>query len=418
VKPSTQSLRIIVTGIMAQHPRLGGMTWHYLQYLIGLSALGCDVYYFEDSGLYPYDITGRLRGSKGVVESRKANVAQLEAVLARYGLQDRWAYFCAPEATWFGLAERQRSEIIDSADLLINVSGSLEMPDKYRVIPRLAYIDTDPVVSQIKYRLAEPPEFPGRVDAHDIHFSFGEIDSPLVPETGHRWLPTRQPVCLDEWKPATTDGIAYTTVMSWTSYSPLRWEGRQYSQKDAEFQRYLGLASRVAPIRLEVAMTPMQHPYWQSPLDALDPELAELLESRPDWQPHDLLTATGWAVVNANELCSTIDDYRNYIRGARGEWSVAKNAYVTGRPGWFSERSACFLAAGRPVIVQDTGFSDILPVGDGLIAFSTPDEAEAGIFEAEARYRHHARNARALAEQYFDAARVLPDLIERAMATS
>ena len=409
-------MRIVVSGIISQHPRLGGMTWHYLNYLLGLRQLGHDVYYFEDSGLFPYEI-GRKGDSMTELKAiRAANLRYLAGVLAQYGIGDRWAYRSAPESRWFGLSDTRRAEVVDTADLLLNVSGSLEKPGRYRRIPRLAYIDTDPVVTQIKYLTRNPRAFPARVDAHDVHFSFGERAPRLEPETGHRWRPTRQPVFLAEWTPVADARDAFTTIMNWTSYPPLRFEQREYAQKDAEFQRYFELPSMVAPTPMEVAMAPKQHRSWQTQLDHLPSGVRELMAAGTTWTPQSLLERTGWRVVDANRACADFESYRDYIRTSRGEWSVAKNAYVAGHCGWFSERSACYLAAGRPVIVQDTGFSEVLPVGEGLLAFTDVAEAAAAIRDVEAAYARHCEAAQALADAYFDSDKILTDLIERAFA--
>jgi hypothetical protein len=136
-----------------------------------------------------------------------------------------------------------------------------------------------------------------------------------------------------------------------------------------------------------------------------------------EWTPATLLPRMGWRVVDAAQVGGSLDAYRVYIESSKGEWSVAKGGYVVGQPGWFSCRSASYLAAGRPVVVQDTGFSSVLPVGDGLFAFSTIDEAAAAICEVEADYPRHARAARALAEAYFDSDRVLAKLVDDATAT-
>lgn len=413
---STQSLRIIISGLIAQHPALGGMTWHYLNYLLGLTDLGHDVYYLEDSGLVPYELSDREVPDDELATTPDENVRHLAETLGRFGMQDRWAYRCGPRPGWFGMSDARRLEVLRSADLLINVSGSLEEPGSYRDVPKLVYIDTDPVVTQIKYLAANPPEFPARVDEHDLHFTFGERDSARQPDTGHCWLPTRQPIFLPEWQSVENVRSVYTTVMNWASYSPLVWNGREYAQKDAEFQRYIDLPASIAPLQLEVALAPGVHKEWQSRLDDLPPRVRELVHERSHWKPRELLEVMGWQVVAADAHCGTIDDYRDYLRTSRGEWSVAKNAYVTGRSGWFSERSACYLAAGRPVVVQDTGFSQVLPVGDGLLAFATPDEAADALSDAERRYSHHSRNATALAHTYFDSRRVLSDLIERVHA--
>jgi len=407
------SLRVVVTGLMAQHPSLGGMTWHYLQYVVGLRMLGHDVYYFEDSGEVPYTLDGGPSRRDWVAPDCSANVGYLNAILGRYGLADRWAYRYPPDDAWFGMKGAHRKEVLRSADLLINVSGSLEHPHRYRDVRRLVYIDTDPVVTQIKC-LAETPTFSARVDAHDVHFSFGEKFSDEVPKTGHEWLPTRQPVVISEWRPAEHTRDVYSTVMSWTSYAPLRHAGRVYGQKDIEFQRFVELPAHVAPTRLEVAMARTQHRNWQAQLDNLPSRVANFVREHKVWNPKLLLEHTGWSVVDANERCGDLDSYRNYIQSSRGEWAVAKHAYVQGRPGWFSERSACYLASARPVVVQDTGFRAVLPVGEGLLSFTTVTEAAEAIREVESDYARHSRAAREIAEAYFDSGKVLTSLVEQA----
>jgi hypothetical protein len=234
------SLRIIVTGLITQHPRLGGMTWHHLQYLVGLMRLGHDVYYFEDSGEFPYNLDGGASGVDWIARDCTENINYLSRIMARFGLEDRWAYHFPLKSQWFGLAKKQREAVIQSADLLINISGSLEQPEKYRRVPHLLYIDTDPVITQIKMASGNP-DFFERVKAHDTHFTFGETLSESVPATGCHWHPTRQPIVLSEWRPATSRSERFTTVMNWTSYEPLVYDGRVYGQKNVEFKRFLSL---------------------------------------------------------------------------------------------------------------------------------------------------------------------------------
>src|SRR3990172_7895470 len=234
------SLRIVVTGLITQHPHLGGMTWHYLQYAVGLARLGHDVYYVEDSGEVPYNLGAPASGTEWIAKDWASNVAYLAKIMARFGLEDRWAYRYPRTSEWLGLSEGRRRDVLRSADLLINVSGTLEHPDRYRQIPRLVYVDTDPVVTHAKFA-AGVRHFRARVDAHDVHFSFGERLTAAVPPTGHRWRPTRQPILLSEWKSSAASRDAFTTVMSWTSYAPLRHGGRVYGQKDGGFARFLRL---------------------------------------------------------------------------------------------------------------------------------------------------------------------------------
>ena len=379
-------LKIIVTGQMAQYP-LGGVTWFYLHYVLGFARLGHDVWYFEDSGQWPYNPS-----SDGLVEGCDYNVAYLENVMSRFGLAGKWAYKFPWQSQWFGLSAERRREVIETADLLVNVSGTLERPSAYRTIRRLAYIDTDPVFTQVKLARGQS-DFRKLVDTHDVHFTYGERNSTAVPDTGHRWLKTRAPVVISEWRIDRTPRDVYTTVMNWTSHNSVEFNGVRYGQKDEEFRAYFDLPTLVAPSKLELAMG----------------------SGKNEAPPRALLERKGWALVNPNDVCPDLDSFRDYTECSKAEWGIAKNGYVRGQSGWFSERSARYLAAGRPVVVQDTGFSDVLPVGDGVLPFRTLAQAVAGIREVERNYAHHARAARQIAEQYFDSDKVLGKLLEEAM---
>lgn len=384
---TSQSLRIIVTGLIAQYP-LGGVAWFHIQYLAGLAQLGHDVYYLEDSGQWPYNPT-----ADGLVEDPTFNVTYLAEVMDRFGFRDRWAYRFPWQSQWFGLSDAQREALIQSADLLINVSGALERPQDYREVPRLAYIDTDPVFTQVKLARGQE-DFRKLVAAHDVHFSYGEcIGNRLphrVPDSGIRWKPTRAPVVLSEWNPSTPYRDVYTTVMNWTSHNSVTFEGETYGQKAAEFKHFIDLPNLVRPTILELAIG----------------------SGKNERTPYDLLRHKGWQVVDPAQVCPDIDSFREYTERSKGEWGVAKSGYVLGQSGWFSERSARYLAAGRPVMLQDTGFSTVLPVGEGLLAFTTLEEAAAAVHEVEGNYFRHAKAAREMAEQYFDAAKIMPNLIE------
>jgi len=195
--------RIIVTGLIAQHP-LGGVTWDYIQYVTGLRRLGYDVYYIEDSGAWPYALNGGETGDDFVVSDCSQNVAHLRDVMDRFGLGERWAYRCPIDGGWAGLPDLQREEVISSTELLLNISSTLLRPQEYRRIPRMAFIDSDPVFTQLKLARGQN-DFRAVVDAHDVFFSFGEcLEEPWVPATGHAWLPTRQPVLLVAYDPAMT----------------------------------------------------------------------------------------------------------------------------------------------------------------------------------------------------------------------
>jgi hypothetical protein len=385
-------LRIVVTGLIGQHP-LGGVTWDYLQYVLGLRQLGHDVFYLEDTGAWPYNANG-TGGTEWVVQDCSANVRHLRSIMRRFGLDDRWMYRCPIGPTWSGLSERRRNDVLETADLLLNVSGSLAHPKRYRSVRRLVYIDSDPVFTQVRIAGGER-RLRERVDLHDVHFSFGERLGPAVPSTGHTWLPTRQPVVLSEWRMLGRGRDAFTTVMNWAGDKLVSFDGRKYGQKNMEVVRFLDVPALVAPTKLELA-------------------LRRVRRRKKPVAPVARLERSGFRVVDPHRACAGLDGYRDYVQTSKGEWSVAKNGYVVGRPGWFSCRSACYLAAGRPVVVQDTGFGDVLPTGAGLLAFETSAEAAEGVREVVGDYSRHRRAAREIAEAYFASGDVLSHLVERA----
>jgi hypothetical protein len=407
-----QQLRILVTGLIAQHHALAGVTWDYLQYVLGLHQMGHEVYYFEDSGEWPYTPDGGPTGDQWVAPDCQPNIEHLQTVLGQFGLKDRWAYHFPNRSEWYGLPDASRESVIESADLLINVSGTLEHPERYEKVRRRVYIDSDPGFTQVKMKLQQK-EFVRRVMAHDVHFSFGEAQPPHLQHPEIRWLPTRTPIVLSQWPSAPNPRTTYTTVMNWTSYRPLVCDGIAYRQKDSEFVKFLELPQRMQQVPFEVALSKVQHANWQSSIAADDPQHAALNLSKHG-SPRSLLEHHGWHVVDPATTCADLETYRSYITRSRAEWSVAKGGYVVSRPGWFSCRSACYLAAGRPVVVQDTGFSSVLPVGEGILSFRTLDEAIWGVEEVERDYARHSGKAREIAGEYFDASRVLSELIQRA----
>jgi hypothetical protein len=381
-----RALRIVVSGSIAQYP-LGGMTWHHLQYVLGLARLGHDVYYLEDTGAGPYD--PRVRS---VVRDPGFNVSFLARLMSRFGLAGKWAY-CHLHREWMGLSELNRSSVLASADLLLNVSGMLSRPLAYRGSPRLAFVDTDPVFNQLKLADGDA-SFRTLVEAHDVHFTFGERLSQAEQVRDQRWIPTRQPIVLSEWRSPPDHRNVFSTVMNWRARKKTRVvRGRSYGEKDGELLRFADLPQLVSPAVLELALN----------------------AGKNSQAPVELLASRGWRVVDPHEVCLSLDSYRSYIESSMGEWSVAKTGYVRGKPGWFSERSACYLAAGRPVILQDTGFPSVLPVGEGLMAFQTVEDAAASVREVSGNYIRHSRAARAIAREYFDSDKVLAALVEAAL---
>jgi hypothetical protein len=402
------SLRVIVTGLMATHRYQGGVAWDYLQFALGLKRLGHDVYYLEDTGGWPYDLD--KSGKDLIAYDPMPTVLHLANIMSEFGLGDKWAYRFPTRPQWFGLPEQKRQELLQSADVLINVSGTLERPEKYREVKKLVYIDSDPVFTQI--RAAESDvDFRARVNTHDVHFSFGECLGKDLPDTGHYWRPLRQPIVLDEWRSSLSYRAAFTTVMNWTSYDIASYRGQTYGQKDLEFVKFASLPQKVSPTILELAL----HKALVWPSDNGHGTCNARNHYGESRTPHEILKRFGWRIVDPLKVCPDLNSYRRYIQTSKAEWSVAKNAYVAGKSGWFSCRSACYLAAGRPVVVQDTGFSQVLPVGEGILSFTTPEEAQAGIQEVEGNYARHAKAARDIAEAYFDSDKVLKRLLDIAV---
>ena len=245
-----------------------------------------------------------------------------------------------------------------------------------------------------------------------MHFSFGDSLCEGMLQTPYVWIPTRQPIVLREWRPLDTRRDVITTVMSWTSYKPLTHLGVTYGQKDAEFMKFLGLPSRMQTTPLEIALGNTEHVNWSTATAELTPSLQKILHDKPQLSATDLLQLTGWRVVDAYDRCGSLDSYRDYIRTSKAEWSVAKNGYVRGSAGWFSCRSACYLACGRPVVVQNTGFDRTLPVGEGLLTFRTVEEAAASLLEVLGNYARHCATAAQIASNYFESGKVLADLLE------
>lgn len=395
---SRSPLRIVVSGLVAQYP-VGGVAWDYLQYVIGLNRLGHDVYYWEDTWSWPYHPVQRT-----YTDDPSYSASFLAEFFQAYSpdMVDKWCYYHLHEHA-FGMSKSAFDEVAASADLLINVSGAGIPPDALSPRCHTVFIDTDPGYNQIVLR--ERPSWSENVDrwdaeirAHDSFATYAENihdRSCLVPDVGLAWDTTRMPVVLDLWERvgATPPGNAWSTVLTWNAFKgELTHEGVTYHSKNTEFERLIELPSRVSP-PLIVAL---------GGVDA----------------PSDRISRHGWTVVDGPAATRTPSQYQDLIAGSRAEISPAKHVYVALRTGWFSCRSACYLAAGRPVVVQDTGFRGILPTGLGIVPFSTVDEAADGIREVEANYERHSRAARDIAEEYFDSSRVLTSLIERAFSSA
>jgi hypothetical protein len=383
-------MRAVVTGMIATYP-VGGVAWDYGQYAVGLEELGYEVYYLEDTGGPTYDPRQRLYGddcSYGVRFLRES-LARLSPQLAK-----RW-HFRAASDDCYGIAPNSLKDLVASADLLLNVSGGTLLRDEYMSCRCKVLIDTDPgwnhFVNYPRWDAQPGWQKTHGFRGHDHFFTYAERlgrSDCLLPDLGLTWHPTRPPVVLDRWRPE-EPASAWTTVMTWNNFrKPVEYQGRVFGTKEMEFAKIESLP-RVQPgAQFELATGGSGAPVEK-------------------WQE------AGWHVIDSHSVSETLDDYRSYIQGSHGELSVAKNLYVATRSGWFSCRSACYLAAGRPVVVQDTGFSDILPTGEGLFAFTDGRQAEESIAAVEADYARHSRVAREVASEFLDARRVLGGMLSR-----
>lgn len=386
-------MRIIVTGLIGQYA-FGGVTWDYIQYALGFRALGHDVWYLEDTGAWAYDPV-KMEPSADCSH----NTAYLGKVMEKFGMGDRWIYRNVADEKYHGVGSAQEAEkIIASADVLANVSGACWLRPETSAIPLKLFLDGDPMFTQIGLANDPASEYAKRVAAHERHFSFGLNIGEAgceVPTAGLHWRPTVQPIALDYWTPAPTPSAphiaegCWTTVMNWASYAPKDFNGQKYGQKDMEFERCLDLPGMTRE-KFVLAMG----------------------QGVGNKRPTEMLESKGWHIIEPDTYLPDYQTYHDFLSRSKGEWSIAKNGYVRSRSGWFSCRSACYLAAGKPVVVQDTGWSDHLPSGDGVVAFNSPEEAASALDRVAENYSHHSQAARAYAEKYFAATKVCAELIE------
>lgn len=369
---------------------LGGMAWHHLQYAIGLAQLGHEILFIEDSGDEPWACYDPQRGITDADPSYGLRFAH--ATFQQVGLGRRWAYHDALGSRWHGPAASGVGAFCRSADVLLNLSGENPLRSWVLDIPVRVYVDTDPVFTQLRH-LTSTARLE-RARQHTAFLTFGENWSRSghsIPDDGFAWRPTRQPVVLDAW-PATAirDSGRFTTVMQWDNTlqdAPREFAGTRFGRKADSFPPYMDLPA-LSGLPLEIA---------------LGGEAA----------PRSELRARGWSVRDPLQVTRDPWTYQRYIQHSRGEFSVAKSAYVVSRSGWFSERTAVYLASGRPAVVQDTGFTDWLDAGEGIIAFDSPPSAAAALRDVQRRYEVHRKAARSVAERMFDSRLVLRRLLEQ-----
>lgn len=377
-------LTILVSGMIAGDPNQGGATWAVLQYLLGFRRLGHNVYFVEpiqDSAVRPL----------GMQFDRSTNADYFRRVAAQFRFGENSALLRAGSQETVGLSYMHLRELAARADVLVNISGMLADQELIGRIPVRVYLDLDPAFIQFWHVVEKiDMRFAGHTHFVTIGQAIGQEGCP-VPTCGLTWIPTAQPIVLDHWPVATTiTHNALTTIGNWRGYGSIEHQGLVFGQKAHSLRPLIDLPRRTRePFLLAMAIHPGE-----------SKDLAALAEY-------------GWRLIDPTTVAGTPDDYRRFIQGSKAEFGLAKSGYAASRCGWFSDRSVCYLASGRPVVAQDTGFSRWLPTGQGLFTFTFADDVLAGIDALNADYPHHARAARMLAEEFFDSDKVLSRLLRR-----
>ncbi|HEV7404486.1 MAG TPA: hypothetical protein VGO11_16210 [Chthoniobacteraceae bacterium] len=384
--------RIVVMGFMASIP-IAGVVWQHLHYIVGLQRLGHEVFYIEDSQRFPYNpVTWETLPDYTFAAETLRSLAQ------QYGFEDRWA-FCArylDPVECVGLPHARVLELYREADAILNVCGSQELYPALLESSRLIYVESDPGLEQMAIDNGDPKSI-AKLQAHHALFSFGEnvgTDRYLVPAHGYAWKPTRQPVVTDLWKSPTPPpaGARFTSIANWNTsgLKDIEWRGDKYLwSKSLEFLKFLE-APKLAGEEFE---------------------LATIIRDEPTLQR---FAECHWRLVPPDPISNDHLKYRDYIQDSKGEFTAAKDQYVRLNTAWFSDRSACYLAAGRPVITQETGFTRFYGGKKGLFAFRTLEEIGEAVREINADYAVHAQAAYEIAAEYFEATKVLARLLDDA----
>ena len=379
-----ESLNILVAGYIVRGP-LGGLVWHHFQYWYGLHEMGHNVLFIEDSEDYPacfHPLSGTFSTDPIY------GIHFLKTLAEQFGLADSWAYYDAHRNSWLGQSSGDVLRFASNADLFINLSGMMPLRDYWLKIPKRIYLDTDPLYTQIRH--LESANLKALVRAHNAFFTYamniGDATC-SIPADGIQWQSTRQPVVCKLWAPQCQhQQAAWTTVMQWDSYKKLAYGGIVYGMKSDSFEPYFALPSMTSE---------------QLVLAAGNPSL-----------PAEKLISHGWQIHDPLKASLTPSDFVQFIHQSKGEWSIAKQGYVISRSGWFSDRSCCYMASGKPVVLQDTGFSKYIPVGDGVLAFSNVEECLSAFETINTDYGYHARKAREIVAGYFAHDNVLGQLIK------
>jgi hypothetical protein len=379
--------RILIAGNIETHPICGGgNTWAFLQYVLGFRRLGFDTYYVEELDRQQC-IDQEWRR---ICFTDSINARHFRTFIERFDLHGHAALLERGGPGHVGLSLCDVEKIARDIDLLINLSGSLQLKSVLGAVRRRMYVDLDPGYTQIWH---EQYGVDMNLHGHDVYvtvgLNLGNSDCPF-PTCGIRWEKTLPPVVLDDWTAERPAGNVYSTIAEWRGFGAIEWRGVWYGQKADEFRRLMALPGLVN-VPLELCL--FIHPD--------DPDRRELEES-------------GWRLVSPYQHAMSTDSYRDYIFASRGEVTAVKQGYAIGRTGWFSDRAACYLAAGRPVIVQDTGIGTYVPTGTGLLSFADIDGAAEAINRVENDYSRHAAAAASFAGDFLHSDLVLGRLLRLA----
>ena len=375
--------KAVIAGALAQKSGHGGLTWVFLEYVLGLQRLGWDVLFLDR--LEP-EMCVDAAGNPASLED-SVNLRYLVHIMDWFGLSDQWSLIYDGRR----FVGRPRDEVLERvgrSSFLLNFMGYFNHEEILAAAPRRVFLDIDPGFPQMWRELGLANVFEGHDDFLTVGANVGRPGC-NIPTCGLEWIGTPPPVVLDRW-PVVPQGEAFTSVVTWRGpFGPVEYGGRTYGLRVHEFRRFAELP-RITGRPFEIALD--IHP--------------------SDGKDRAMLEAASWSIVDPASVAGDPSAYRDYIQRSAAEFGVAKNMYVDTRSGWFSDRSICYLASGKPVLVQDTGLRDLYPIGEGLLAFSTLDEAAAGVQEICADYERHSRAARRLAEGYFDSDKVLSRLLQ------
>ncbi|MFQ3671557.1 MAG: hypothetical protein SNJ84_08885 [Verrucomicrobiia bacterium] len=373
--------RRVVLGVgVAGYPEGGiGNSWIYLNWALAFRQLGWEVWLVEE---VPGD---RLQGPGGPMGlEQSAQAAHWRRMLDRFGLKGT---LMAEGSSW---PEDGSREFVAKADWLVNLSGHFKRWEQIRSVPRRVYVDLDPGFTQAWAQgYGVDMNLEGHTDFATVALGWNDPES-RVPRDGREWLPVAPPVALDWWRycPPASGRACWTTVTHWYGYPQIEWEGMVLDNKSSEFLKVAGLPERCA-VRLRLAT-----------------------DLQPGWDDYHRMQERGWDLVPVREVCRDLESYGGFIEASAGEFSVAKGGYVVMNSGWFSDRTVCYLASGRPAVVQETGWSRHLPTGAGLAAFQDEGEAVRALAQQASDRDRSAEGARRLAEEFFDGRKVVAKLIK------